>query len=75
MKERTIGPPSVIKKITDTVWELPTSFKKGMKVPARIIATKELIDAMDGGVFEQISNVATLPGIQKHAYCMPDGHT
>jgi len=65
----------VIKKITDTVWELPTSFKKGMKVPARIIATKELIDAMDGGVFEQISNVATLPGIQKHAYCMPDGHT
>jgi tRNA-splicing ligase RtcB len=50
------------------------SYKKGMRVPARIIATKELIDAMDAGVFNQIANVATLPGIQKYAYCMPDGH-
>ena len=45
-----------------------------MRVPARIVATKELIDAMDLGVFDQISNVATLPGIQKYAMCMPDGH-
>ena len=29
---------------------------------------------MDFGVFDQISNVATLPGIVNHAYCMPDGH-
>jgi tRNA-splicing ligase RtcB len=25
-------------------------------------------------VFDQITNVACLPGIQKHALCMPDGH-
>jgi tRNA-splicing ligase RtcB len=29
---------------------------------------------MDAGVFEQVTNVATLPGIVRHAYCMPDGH-
>lgn len=68
------GPPSQIKKITDTIWELPTSYKKGMRVPARIIANQELIQSMDAGVFEQVTNVASLPGIQKYAYCMPDGH-
>jgi tRNA-splicing ligase RtcB len=29
---------------------------------------------MDDGVFEQVTNVATLPGILKYAFCMPDGH-
>ncbi|MBI2667069.1 hypothetical protein HYX13_05650 [Candidatus Woesearchaeota archaeon] len=57
------GPPPELKQISEVVWELPMSFKKGMLVPARIIATKELIDGMDAGVFNQISNVATLPGI------------
>ncbi|MEW5896100.1 MAG: RtcB family protein [Nanoarchaeota archaeon] len=72
--EQRIGPPAELKKINDTTWELPASYKKGMRVPARIIATEELIKAMDNGVFNQISNVATLPGIQKYAFCMPDGH-
>lgn len=62
------------KKIDDTTWEVPTSYKKGMRVPARIIASKELLDNMDLGVFEQVTNVATLPGIQDYAFCMPDGH-
>lgn len=74
MTEIKTGFPSEIKKINSVTWELPTSFKEGMKVPARIIAKKELMDSMDAGVFNQISNVATLPGIQKYAYCMPDGH-
>ena len=62
-------------KISDVIWDMPRSFKQGMRVPARIIATKKLIDAMDEQVYEQISNVATLPGIQKYAFCMPDGHS
>ena len=64
-----------VKQISDTVWEIPTSYKKGMRVPARIIATRALLEQMDPGVFEQVTNVATLPGIQKYAFCMPDGHT
>ncbi len=75
MEEGTnLGPPKEIKKITDYIWELPTSFKKEMRVPARVIASEKLLKEMDAGVFDQISNVATLPGIVNHAYCMPDGH-
>lgn len=66
--------PKDIKQIEEAVWEIPTSFKKGMNVPARIYATKKLLEAMDAGVFEQVTNVACLPGIQKYASCMPDGH-
>jgi len=66
--------PKEIIKVTDTVWELPPTYKEGMRVPARILATQKLLSQMDPGVFEQVSNVATLPGILKYAYCMPDGH-
>lgn len=66
--------PSALKKISDTIWELPRSYKKGMLVPARIYATEKLIEEMDEGVFNQVTNVACLPGIVKYACCMPDGH-
>ena len=66
--------PKDIKQVNKTVWEIPTSYKKGMLVPARIYATKKLLDEMDAGVFNQVTNVACLPGIQKYAFCMPDGH-
>jgi tRNA-splicing ligase RtcB len=63
-----------IKKISDTVWEIPRTFSEGMRVPARIIATEALLSQMEEAVFTQITNVAKLPGILKHALCMPDGH-
>jgi len=66
--------PNYLQKISETLWEIPKSFKKGMRVPARIYATETLIEGMEEGVFDQISNVATLPGIINYALCMPDGH-
>jgi tRNA-splicing ligase RtcB len=45
-----------------------------MRVPARIYASEPLLNQMDAGVFEQITNVACLPGIVRAAHCMPDGH-
>lgn len=66
--------PKDIKEVSEAVWEIPTSYKQGMNVPARIIATKKLLDQMDQGVFDQVTNVACLPGIVKYALCMPDGH-
>ncbi len=66
--------PEDIRKISDTVWEIPPTHKPGMRVPARIYATEKLLREMDEGVFDQVTNVATLPGILKYAYCMPDGH-
>ncbi len=66
--------PKAIERISDTVWEVPISYKEGMRVPARIYGTERLIQEMDETVYEQITNVATLPGITKYALCMPDGH-
>src|SRR3989344_437562 len=66
--------PKEIKKINEVTWEIPTSYKEGMNVPARIIATEKLLNQMDRGVFDQVTNVACLPGIVKYAYCMPDAH-
>jgi tRNA-splicing ligase RtcB len=64
----------VLERISDTVWEIPVSYKEGMRVPARIYGTEKLIQEMDEAVYDQVTNVATLPGITKYAFCMPDGH-
>jgi tRNA-splicing ligase RtcB len=66
--------PQGIRKVSETVWEIPPSFKPGMLVPARVYATERLLHEMDEGVFEQVTNVAMLPGIVKYSFCMPDGH-
>jgi tRNA-splicing ligase RtcB len=67
--------PAEAKKLSSTLWEIPPSYKRGMKVPARIVATRKLLESMDDAVIDQVTNVATLPGIVGHAYCMPDGHS
>ncbi len=63
-----------VNRITDEIWEIPMSEKSGMLVPARIYATRDILQSMDSGVFDQVTNVACLPGIRRYALCMPDGH-
>jgi tRNA-splicing ligase RtcB len=53
-------------------WEVAPFGK--MRVPAIIYASKELISDMDLKVYEQVTNVATLPGIVRASYAMPDAH-
>jgi tRNA-splicing ligase RtcB (3'-phosphate/5'-hydroxy nucleic acid ligase) len=65
---------AMLHKLSETIWEVPTTFKASMQVPARIYATEQLMREMDEAVFDQVTNVATLPGITKYACCMPDGH-
>jgi len=45
-----------------------------MRVPAVIYASEQLIRDMDQKVYQQAVNVATLPGIVKASYAMPDAH-
>jgi tRNA-splicing ligase RtcB len=45
-----------------------------MRVPAVIFASENLIRAMDEKVYQQVTNVAKLPGIVKASYAMPDAH-
>src|SRR3990172_10078724 len=67
--------PQQVQRISDVIWEIPQTYKQGMRVPARIYATEKIMQNMDMQVFEQLTNVATLPGILRYAYCMPDGHS
>jgi tRNA-splicing ligase RtcB (3'-phosphate/5'-hydroxy nucleic acid ligase) len=45
-----------------------------MRVPGIIYATEALVRDMDHKVYEQVANVATLPGIERASYAMPDAH-
>ncbi|MGE5170502.1 MAG: RtcB family protein [Rudaea sp.] len=53
-------------------WVIPQ--QGAMRVPAIIYADEALIRAMDDKVHEQAVNVATLPGIVRASYAMPDAH-
>lgn len=56
----------------ETCWEIEP--KGAMCVPAIIYADAQLLENMDQKVYEQLTNVATLPGIVEAAYAMPDAH-
>ncbi|MEK7303956.1 MAG: RtcB family protein [Pseudomonadota bacterium] len=63
---------SLFSRHDETRWEIAPHGK--MRVPAVIYASEELIRTMDHKVYEQVTNVATLPGIVQAAYAMPDAH-
>ena len=54
-----------VQQVSDAVWEIPVSEKAGMLAPARIYATPGILESMDQGVFDQVTNVACLPGITR----------
>lgn len=63
------------KKISDYEWEIPTSFRKDMRVPVRLFATRRLLEsALDDLSVEQAVNAATLPGLVGQVVVMPDMH-
>lgn len=62
-------------KLNNYLWEIPKSFRSDMRVPARFYASEKMLDDIfNDRSFEQLVNVATLPGIQKYALAMPDMH-
>lgn len=59
-------------RVSEYEWEIP---KTGdMRVPGRIFGSERLILEMDEKVYEQVRNVAELPGIVKASLAMPDAH-
>lgn len=74
-----------VNKIADNIYEIqPTTLMsrvKGsiesfqMKVPVHIYANEYIMERIRGDrTLDQISNVACLPGIQKHAIALSDAH-
>lgn len=64
-----------LRKIDDYRWELPTSYKAGMRVPGLIYADEALLEhIVQDKALEQVANVAFLPGIVGRSLAMPDIH-
>jgi tRNA-splicing ligase RtcB len=63
---------SRFEKLSDSAWRVAPF--GDMRVPAIIYAGEALVTEMDDKVFDQIVNVAKLPGIARAAYAMPDAH-
>src|SRR5215211_5983028 len=62
-------------RIGPVLWEIPTSARADMRVPARVFADEDLLEAiLTDRSLEQLQNVATLPGIVEAALAMPDIH-
>jgi tRNA-splicing ligase RtcB len=59
-------------RVSPYAWRIP--MHGAMRVPALIYGSKDLVAAMDEKVYEQLANVAALPGIVDAAYAMPDAH-
>ena len=66
--------PPGLRRIDEASFELAPGFRPGMRVPVRVFASEELVEAMDEQVFLQAANVACLPGIVEASFCMPDAH-
>src|SRR5512142_1168382 len=59
-------------EVEPNVWDLPAS--GAMRVPGRIYASRALVEALDEKVREQVTHVASLPGIVEASFAMPDAH-
>jgi tRNA-splicing ligase RtcB (3'-phosphate/5'-hydroxy nucleic acid ligase) len=59
-------------QVSETEWRVEPF--GAMRVPAVLFATAALVRDMDDKVFEQMTNVAMLPGIVEASYAMPDAH-
>jgi tRNA-splicing ligase RtcB len=62
-------------QIEEVLWEIPATARPDMRVPARIFADRDLLEAIarDESLL-QLQNVATLPGVVGAALAMPDIH-
>lgn len=63
---------SLLTRKSDVEWWIEPH--GAMRVPGIIYGSEALVKDMDAKVYEQVSNVATLRGIERASYAMPDAH-
>ncbi|MCU0937333.1 MAG: RtcB family protein [Gammaproteobacteria bacterium] len=63
---------SRLTRVSEFEWHVPP--RGAMRVPGVLYASEPLLRDMDDKVYEQVCNVATLPGIVQASYAMPDAH-
>ena len=65
----------ILKRVDGLRWDLSPDYKSGMRVPGRVYASEQMLDAMaEDEAIEQVANVAFLPGIVSRSLAMPDIH-
>ncbi|MBN1189876.1 MAG: RtcB family protein [Dehalococcoidales bacterium] len=66
---------NVFHKLDENRWEIPRSYKEGMKAPGLIYASEGMLSRIyEDQAFQQVINVSFLPGIVGHSLAMPDIH-
>jgi len=64
-----------IKQISPYEYEIEKTYRSDMRVPARIFINQKMLEKTEDELsLWQLINVATLPGIQRAAFAMPDIH-
>lgn len=64
-----------VRKIDTHLYEVPQSHREDMRVPARVYADEQLLEAaLSDRSIEQLVNTTTLPGVVKYTLAMPDIH-
>jgi tRNA-splicing ligase RtcB (3'-phosphate/5'-hydroxy nucleic acid ligase) len=64
-----------LERVEPFVWRVPKGTVPGMRVPGIVFATEEMATkAVEDRAAIQVANVATLPGIVRASYAMPDIH-
>ena len=62
-------------RIEEYLWEIPKGYRQDMRVPARIYADEQLLEAaLTDKSVEQLINTSCLPGVVKYTLAMPDIH-
>ena len=64
-----------LEKVDEYRWQIPKSYKAGMRVPGLIYADEDMLEyILEEQALEQVANVAFLPGIVGYSLAMPDIH-
>lgn len=67
--------PAALRRVGEVEYEIPSTARPGMRVPARIFADEVLLaQMMRDRSLDQLLNVATLPGVVEAVLGMPDMH-
>jgi tRNA-splicing ligase RtcB len=64
----------IVEKVREDVWEIPSSYKKEMRVPGRLYLEEDALSTLEIGALNQVANVASLPGVSKYSIGLPDIH-
>jgi tRNA-splicing ligase RtcB len=63
---------SRLHRVSDYEWMIPKH--DSMNCDGHIIGSQKIVEAMDEKIYEQLKNIASLPGILEKAVVLPDAH-